>query len=62
MSDTVVNLVSLLFLGFVLGMLHATDADHVIAIATIVSRQRGLRGHDWRGMGHRTYAHDIGCR
>lgn len=44
MSDTVVNLVSLLFLGFVLGMRHATDADHVIAIATIVSRQRGLRG------------------
>jgi high-affinity nickel permease len=44
MSDTVVNLVSLLFLGFSLGMRHATDADHVIAIATIVSRQRSLRG------------------
>jgi high-affinity nickel permease len=44
MSDTVVNLVSLVFLGFFLGMRHATDADHVIAIATIVSRQRSLRG------------------
>jgi high-affinity nickel-transport protein len=44
MSDSVVNLVSLLLLGFVLGMRHATDADHVIAIATIVSRHRNLRG------------------
>jgi hypothetical protein len=44
MSDTIVNLASLLVLGFVLGMRHATDADHVIAIATIVSRQRSLRG------------------
>jgi high-affinity nickel-transport protein len=38
------NLASLLLLGFFLGMRHATDADHVIAIATIVSRQRSLRG------------------
>ena len=44
MSDTVANLASLLFLGFFLGMRHATDADHVVAIATIVSRQRTLRG------------------
>jgi high-affinity nickel-transport protein len=44
MSDTVLNLASLLFLGFFFGMRHATDADHVIAIATIVSRQRSLRG------------------
>jgi high-affinity nickel-transport protein len=44
MPDTVTNLASLLFLGFFLGMRHATDADHVIAIATIVSRQRTLRG------------------
>lgn len=28
-------------LGFVLGMRHATDADHVIAVTTIVARQRG---------------------
>ena len=44
MSDTVANLASLLFLGFFLGMRHATDADHVVAIATIVGRQRTLRG------------------
>ena len=44
MSGTLANLASLLFLGFFLGMRHATDADHVVAIATIVSRQRTLRG------------------
>jgi high-affinity nickel-transport protein len=44
MSGAVTDLVSLLLLGFFLGMRHATDADHVIAIATIVSRQRTLRG------------------
>jgi len=43
-------------LGFVLGMRHATDADHVVAISTIVSRQRtfaaaGLIGALW-GLGH----------
>jgi hypothetical protein len=27
--------------GFVLGMRHATDPDHVIAVSTIVSKQRG---------------------
>jgi high-affinity nickel-transport protein len=31
-------------LGFFLGMLHATDADHVVAVATIVSRERSMRG------------------
>jgi ABC-type nickel/cobalt efflux system permease component RcnA len=44
MSGTIANVASLLFLGFFLGMRHATDADHVVAIATIVSRQRTLRG------------------
>jgi high-affinity nickel-transport protein len=38
------NFASLLMLGFFLGMRHATDPDHVLAIATIVSRQRSLRG------------------
>ena len=42
--------------GFLLGMLHATDADHVIAISTIVSRQGSLKsaasiGALW-GVGH----------
>jgi ABC-type nickel/cobalt efflux system permease component RcnA len=43
-------------LGFLLGMRHATDADHVIAVSTIVSRQRSawgaaLIGSLW-GIGH----------
>jgi len=31
-------------LGFLLGMLHATDADHIVAVSTIVSRERSVRG------------------
>lgn len=43
-------------LGFLLGMRHATDADHVVAISTIVSRQRtfsaaAVIGALW-GLGH----------
>ncbi|HWA56240.1 MAG TPA: hypothetical protein VG692_03245 [Gemmatimonadales bacterium] len=43
-------------LGFFLGMRHATDADHVIAVSTIVSRHRSvgsaaLIGALW-GIGH----------
>ena len=34
------NLFALLILGFVLGIRHATDPDHVIAVTTIVSRER----------------------
>jgi sulfite exporter TauE/SafE len=45
-----------LALGFILGMRHATDADHVVAVSTIVSRERTLRaaapiGILW-GLGH----------
>src|SRR6202051_2633317 len=47
---------AILAIGFVLGMRHATDPDHVIAISTIVSRERsivkaGLIGILW-GVGH----------
>ena len=43
-------------LGLVLGMRHSTDADHVVAISTIVSRRGGVRqaaviGSLW-GLGH----------
>jgi high-affinity nickel-transport protein len=43
-------------LGLILGMRHSTDADHVVAISTIVSRQRSIRnaafiGSVW-GLGH----------
>jgi hypothetical protein len=44
MTGAVLNIVSFLFLGFFLGMRHATDADHVVAIATIVSRERSVAG------------------
>jgi high-affinity nickel permease len=33
---------SVLALGFMLGMRHATDADHVVAVTTIVSQQRSV--------------------
>jgi high-affinity nickel-transport protein len=51
-----VTLVSIIVLGFFLGMRHATDPDHVIAVTTIVSRQRSIRhaaliGVLW-GVGH----------
>ena len=36
--------VSIVLLGFVLGMRHATDPDHVIAVTTIVARQRRAHG------------------
>jgi ABC-type nickel/cobalt efflux system permease component RcnA len=50
------SLAAVLALGFFLGMRHATDADHVMAVSTIVSRQRTLRaaapiGMLW-GIGH----------
>jgi ABC-type nickel/cobalt efflux system permease component RcnA len=44
------TLFSILLLGFFLGMRHAADADHVIAIATIVSRQRTVGGATLTGI------------
>src|SRR5581483_8734612 len=48
--------ISILLLGFVLGMRHATDPDHVVAVTTIVSDQPSLHrasliGALW-GIGH----------
>lgn len=43
-DSPVAALVSVILLGFFLGMRHATDADHVIAVTTIVSRERSLTG------------------
>jgi high-affinity nickel-transport protein len=42
-------LLPVLLLGFFLGMRHATDADHVIAVTTIVSRERSVAGAAWIG-------------
>ena len=44
-----ISFFSILALGFFLGMRHATDADHVIAVTTIVSRQRSIRHAAWIG-------------
>lgn len=40
---------SIVALGFLLGMRHATDADHVAAVATIVSRERSMKLAAWVG-------------
>src|ERR687893_1372977 len=37
-----VSSLSVLALGFILGMRHATDPDHVVAVTTIVSQQRSV--------------------
>ena len=55
-SNSVIHLLSIIALGFFLGMRHATDPDHVIAVSTIVSRQSNilrsaLIGAFW-GVGH----------
>jgi ABC-type nickel/cobalt efflux system permease component RcnA len=51
-----ITVLSLTLLGFFLGMRHATDPDHVIAVSTIVTRQPTIRaalaiGSLW-GIGH----------
>ncbi|MBI4303406.1 MAG: sulfite exporter TauE/SafE family protein [Chloroflexi bacterium] len=53
---TEVTLLTAVFYGFLLGVKHALDADHVLAITTIVSRNRSLlrsvlAGVSW-GVGH----------
>jgi high-affinity nickel-transport protein len=52
----VLSLLPIAALGFVLGVRHATDPDHVVAVGTIVSRERTIRsaalvGALW-GLGH----------
>jgi len=39
-----VPFVSVILLGVFLGVRHSTDADHVVAVSTIVSRQGSIRG------------------
>lgn len=51
-----ITFLSIIAVGFFLGMRHATDPDHVVAVTTIVSRQRNLfkaalTGIFW-GIGH----------
>lgn len=51
-----VDIFSVLALGFILGLKHALDADHLVAVSTIVSERKGfwsssVVGIMW-GMGH----------
>ncbi|HVO56460.1 MAG TPA: hypothetical protein VMT51_02065 [Dongiaceae bacterium] len=39
----------ILGIGFVLGMRHATDPDHVVAVSTFVSRERSIFRAGWIG-------------
>jgi len=41
---------AILAIGFLLGMRHATDSDHVIAVSTIVSRERSIVKAGWIGI------------
>jgi ABC-type nickel/cobalt efflux system permease component RcnA len=55
-KDKLVPFVSVILLGLFLGMRHSTDPDHVLAVTTIVSRQKSVRssatiGLLW-GLGH----------
>lgn len=36
-------------IGFLLGMRHATDADHVVAVSTIVTREHSVKRSAWIG-------------
>jgi hypothetical protein len=51
-----VSVPSIVALGFLLGMRHATDADHVVAVATIVTREHTMKAAArigaWWGLGH----------
>lgn len=42
-------LTSILLLGFVVGLQHAFEADHLAAVSALVSRKRGLREMTLRG-------------
>jgi hypothetical protein len=58
-----IAVLSLTLLGFFLGMRHATDPDHVIAVSTIVTRQPTVRaalliGSLW-GVGHTLNLHNL---
>jgi len=45
-----ISFLSIIAMGFFLGMRHATDPDHVIAVSTIVSHQRKVGRAAWTGI------------
>ena len=46
----VTSVLFILGIGFFLGMRHATDPDHVVAVSTIVSRERSIPRAGWIGV------------
>ena len=65
MTPQVDPALSAIFLGFILGLQHATDPDHLVAVATIVTRERrftdgALVGVLW-GAGHMTTLTIVGA-
>ncbi|MCK6544979.1 high-affinity nickel-transport family protein [Myxococcota bacterium] len=57
--------ISALFFGLVLGLRHATDADHVAVVSTLVQREPGrlhaARIAAWWGLGHSATLLGLGC-
>lgn len=45
-----ISFLSIIAMGFFLGMRHATDPDHVIAVSTIVSHERKIARAAWTGI------------
>ena len=59
------HFITILGLGFLLGARHALDADHLVAVSTILCRYRdprapGLIGFCW-GFGHTVVLLMVGC-
>ncbi len=44
------GLLTFVVIGFLLGMRHATDPDHVVAVSTIVSGEHDIKRSAWIGM------------
>lgn len=44
------NFITILGLGFLFGLRHATDADHVVAISTITARQKNIKSSAFIGL------------
>ena len=47
--DITPGVMAVLAFGFLLGLKHATDADHVVAVASIVSKERNIWQSLWIG-------------
>src|SRR5207237_8117801 len=50
LQKLMISFLSIIAIGFFLGMRHATDPDHVIAVTTIVSRQNKISRAAWTGV------------